>query len=189
MKKIFIFLSMTLIATTSLFAQAYKQSIGAVVGGLNGVSYKYFVKENVAIQADLGVGLTYATGVLHLDHVGWALEGEASLMSLQVQPNAYYQNTITSGNWGTLAYQVGGGITIGCAQDIDAVDYKGFKDCYFKWGVNAFAGIEYIMSNTPITIGLDFRPGFAMNTYKNDFEAVHMNLFDWVLAGSVRYTF
>lgn len=53
MKKIF---SLMLVAMLSLSAMAGSHEIGGVVGGMNGLSYKYWMGNNLAIQADLAVG-------------------------------------------------------------------------------------------------------------------------------------
>ena len=56
MKKLFT-LALVALFSASVMAQ---HEIGAVVGGLNGASYKYWLGSNLAIQTDLAVGLTAA---------------------------------------------------------------------------------------------------------------------------------
>lgn len=177
MKRILLLISMAFIATSSLFAQDYNQSFGLVAGSLNGLSYKKFVKENVAIQTDLAFGLlaTRAT----LNYYGYSFSGEEHAWSLQLQPNLYYQKDVYEGSWGNFAALVGGGVSLGYAQEFNSDIDLG------KWGINAIAGIEFILNKTPLTIGLDFRPGYGMLFA----DGLSLHMFDWALAASVRYCF
>ena len=54
MKKILL-LAVAALASLGAFAQDYTHSAGLVVGNLNGLSYKYFISDELAIQADLEV--------------------------------------------------------------------------------------------------------------------------------------
>lgn len=179
MKRILLLISMAFIATSSLFAQDYNQSFGLVAGSLNGLSYKKFVKENVAIQTDLAFGLL-ATRFTEYDYYsGYSVSGEGHLWNFQLQPNLYYQNNVLNGNNLNIGAFIGGGVSLGYAQGF-------YNDLPLgKWGINAIAGIEFILNKTPLTIGLDFRPGYGMLFTSN--QSLHM--FDWALAASVRYCF
>ena len=55
MKRIMMLCVAVLIAATSVKAQ---HEIGGILGGLNGLSYKYWFNGKMALQADLAVGLT-----------------------------------------------------------------------------------------------------------------------------------
>lgn len=177
MRRILLLISMAFIATSSLFAQDYKQSFGLVAGSLNGFSYKKFVNENVAIQTDLAVELLATRATMY--YSGYIFSGQEHAWSLQLQPNLYYQNNVFYGDWGNIAAYVGGGVSLGYAQEFYSNLDLG------KWGINAIAGVEFILNNTPITIGLDFRPGYGM--LFTGTQSLHM--FDWVLAANVRYYF
>lgn len=177
MKRLLLLISMAFIAAGSLFAQDYKQSFGLVAGSLNGLSYKKFVKENVAIQTDLAFGLlaTRAT----INYYGYSYSGPEHAWTFQLQPNLYYQKNIFNGNSCNIAALVGGGVSLGYASEFYSNIDLG------KWGINAIAGVEFILHNAPISIGLDFRPGYGM-MFMPDL-ALHM--FDWALAANVRYCF
>lgn len=56
MKKIFVLFAAVMMAVTV----SAQHEIGGIVGGLNGVSYKYWFSNSLAIQTDLAVGLTEA---------------------------------------------------------------------------------------------------------------------------------
>ena len=96
MKRLLLLITMAFIAAGSLFAQDYKQSFGLVAGSLNGLSYKKFVKENVAIQTDLAFGLlaTRAT----INYYGYSYSGPEHAWTFQLQPNLYYQKNIFNGD-------------------------------------------------------------------------------------------
>ena len=58
-----------------------------------------------------------------------------------------------------------------------------------KFGVNAIAGIECILNDTPISVGLDFRPGYGLLFANQQYGTITTHIFDWALAASVRYCF
>jgi hypothetical protein len=61
MKKILILLA-AVIMTTNVMAQ---HEIGIVVGGVNGISHKYWFNDALALQTELAVGLTAAPTTLY----------------------------------------------------------------------------------------------------------------------------
>jgi hypothetical protein len=181
MKRILLFICMALIASNSLFAQDYKQSAGIVVGSLNGISYKRFIKENVAVQADLAFGLLATRATAY--YAGYALSGTEQVWNFQLQPNMYYQKNILNAEWGNIAAFVGGGVSLGYAEEF------GFDLSLGKFGVNAIAGIECILNDTPISVGLDFRPGYGLLLANQQYGTITTHIFDWALAANVRYCF
>ena len=236
MKKIFT-LAVAAMTAMCAFAQDYTQSVGLVVGSLNGASYKYFISEELAIQADLGIGVM-ATGGSFTEVGEITMFGEttkekfvqnlnASLWTLQIAPNFIWQKNITSFDWGKLDFFVGGGLTLGYAKFTkgEATEYKQYEDgkevgsgkytikpqlsgedcdkSYGKFGINAIAGVELALTSAPITIGLDFRPGYGLMFSGKETEEEDLgyygkisatssgtyNFFDWTLAATVRYTF
>lgn len=242
MKKIFT-LAVAAMTAMCAFAQDYTQSVGLVVGSLNGASYKYFISEELAIQADLGIGVM-ATGGSSVSTANKTLEGKSdktksvtkmdvSLWTLQVAPNFIWQKDLTTFDWGKLDYFVGGGLTLGYAKfikgelvssknykdgkEINSTEYRrgdatfigtdeGFNQSYGKFGINAIAGVELALTGAPITIGLDFRPGYGLlftgdnedtKEEKEDVKSMGgkmttsntFSFFDWTLAATVRYTF
>ena len=182
MKKIILLISMAFIATGSLFAQDYNQSVGLVVGSLNGLSYKKFIKENVAVQTDLAFGLVATRASVY--HGGEYLgSGGEHFWTFQLQPNLYYQKNVFNTDWGNIAALVGGGMSLGYAEEFGSDLSMG------KWGVNAIAGVEFILNNSPITVGLDFRPGYGLLFTSQSYGILTAHIFDWTLAASVRYCF
>jgi hypothetical protein len=244
MKRILL-LAVAAFAAISVFAQNYEHSVGVVAGGLNGLSYKYFISEDLAIQADLAVGLTSTSGsAMKAVKLTYKSLGDiedrvtmnlsASLWAFELAPNFVYQKNITSTDWCDLDFFVGGGFTLGYAKlisgRIKSVEYAeyikgvetdkekyetneplGFEDAaldFGKFGINAIGGVEMAFKGAPITLGIDFRPGYGLlfagndkeykerqEEYKELFNAEYSetpltyNFFDWTLAATVRYTF
>ncbi len=236
MKKILL-LAVAAMTAMCAFAQDYTQSVGLVVGSLNGASYKYFISEELAIQADLGIGVMATggsvTALSEMGFVGQTTKSKyvnklnASLWTLQVAPNFIWQKNITSMDWGKLDFFVGGGLTLGYAKftEGEATEYELYEDgkkidsgkyivkpqldaeeCdedFGKFGINAIAGLELALTDAPITIGLDFRPGYGLmfsGEEKDEINAGYgvkitrtssstFSFFDWTLAATVRYTF
>lgn len=238
MKKIFT-LAVAAMTAMCAFAQDYTQSVGLVVGSLNGASYKYFISEELAIQADLGFGVMATGGSLvenvestatyrdETEKVKTVNKLNASLWTLQVAPNFIWQKDLTTFDWGKLDFFVGGGLTLGYAKFTkgEATEYELYEDgkkidsgkyivkpqldaedCdkdFGKFGINAIAGLELALTDAPITIGLDFRPGYGLmfsgkETIEREFAYIGTetssytntySFFDWTLAATVRYTF
>ena len=272
MKKIF---TLVVAAMTAIcaFAQDYTHSAGLVVGSLNGLSYKYFISDELAIQADLGFQLGATTGNLftsssyakdeYKHESKFNVGADANFWSFQLAPNFIWQKNITSFDWASLDFFVGGGISIGYAKltkakvisfksvssdyannkevyrseiaynkksykyavyedgkevyknegeleepyDGDNYDYESLDVDFGKFGVNAIAGVELALKGAPITIGIDFRPGYGLlfaghdEDYKKTQEVAKeygyeysetapvYHFFDWTLAATVRYTF
>lgn len=158
--------------------------------------------------------------------VSWSFEGAA---------NFAYQGTIKDFSAGSLQWFAGGGVSLGMAQyvywDNDAIhpsthdiwkamkdERKAYKDSpdaekefgsknpyWFKFGVNAYAGMEFAFSNVPLVLGFDFRPGVGVGMktwtvgdviYEKDGKmAVEkdakllqgVGYFDWTLGVTLRY--
>lgn len=253
MKKIF---TLVVAAMTAIcaFAQDYTHSAGLVVGSLNGLSYKYFISDELAIQADLGFGIVATSGsYAQSEEASYSKDGyssisrttgtfniKANLWTFELAPNFIWQRNFASFDWADLDFFVGGGITLGYAQlskatvtsckgewyakfeygdyiEEDSEDYESevaytidedaYPDDFGKFGINAIAGVEMALKGAPITIGLDFRPGYGLlftghnddyKEHKKDVEAeggkykanaFNYSFFDWTLAATVRYTF
>ena len=177
MKKLLVLLFLTI--TIMLSAQTYKQSAGLVLGSFNGFSYKTFMSENVALQADLGFGLLATQGSIGLVGYKGLVYGVEHHWSFHFNPNLYYQKTFHEENWGDISAFVGGGVSLGLASEF----YN--SKVFGKWGFNAIAGIEFSLDDAPFTFGLDFRPGYEMMFG----HGIYGNFFDWAIAASARYTF
>ncbi len=136
MKKVNVILcSLIMGITLTLNAQApYKHSIGATTLNLNGVSYKTFLTDNLALSVDAGVKWT-VTSI-------WGFSGVP--LSAEVNPNVMYEALA-----GPIYWFAGGGVSIG-----------GWGAG--KFGLNAIGGVEYKFSKIPLTIQGDFRPGYGL---------------------------
>ncbi len=176
MKKFYVVLA-SVLCLASLNAAEYKHSIGAEVGGLNGVSYKGFIfsNPNLALQADLAVGV-FASGFVQ----GGYYSG-FSAWDFTANPNLVYQGDIAKG----FSWFAGGGVNLGMMNGLK--DRRGHVDG--KFGINALAGVEYKIANAPVTVGIDFRPGYGLwfGNYRD--VSYNYSFFDWKLAASVRYCF
>lgn len=272
MKRVLL-LAVAAVAALSMFAQDYKHSAGLVVGSLDGLSYKYFISDELAIQADLGFQLGATSGNLftsssyakdeYKNESKFNLGTDANFWSFQLAPNFVWQKNITSFDWASLDFFVGGGISIGYAKltkakvtslksvssdyannkevyrseiaynkksykyavyedgkevykyegeleepfDGEDYDFESLDADFGKFGVNAIAGVELALKGAPITIGIDFRPGYGLlfashnEDYKKTQEVAKefgyeysetapvYHFFDWTLAATVRYTF
>ncbi len=133
MKRISIIIaSLLLVFSFSLSAQApYKHSVGLTLGSADGISYKNFLKDNLALDINLGYHVTYFKGRCH---------------TFEVNPNIEYELSAHSDG---LYWFVGGGLSLGYGTPGAG-----------KFGINAIGGVEYKF-NIPLTLQLDLRPGFG----------------------------
>lgn len=208
-----------LLFANCIYAQDYKHSIGIVAGSLNGLSYKQMVNENLVFQADLGLGLLSTRGQAYLIYndsyfddlvldskiskVKW-IQNEINLWSFQFQPSLYSQKNIVNLTWGNIAGFIGGGITLGYSTElIPELSNSFYIYDYGKVGANIITGIELIFKKVPITLGVDFRPGFGMLVTRDVvliqkepgdpvvevYNTIIYPMFDWGLAMSLRYAF
>lgn len=128
MKRVLLLAGIFCLFTASVFAQDYKQSAGVVAGSLNGLSYKAFITENLAIQADLAFGMLSTTGTgMYSYQIKSKENGTASgstykqkintsLWNFQLAPNCVYQKNFVEKDWCTIAAVMGGGVSIGYAK-------------------------------------------------------------------------
>ena len=156
-------------------AQSYKMGIGAVVGMMNGVSFKAFFSENFALKADLAYKYTIAA--TNVD--GMHFYGGAN--TFELNPNFIYQKNITSFGVGNLDWYAGGGVSIGMA--FAHYGYVYGSAIAGKFGTNAIGGVE-LKFNFPLAIDFDFRPGYGL-TFRNGTGSY----FDWAITASARYCF
>lgn len=170
-KKLFLLLA-ALVITTTAMAQ---HEIGVVVGGMNGLSYKYWVSDRFAVQADLAVGLTAAPTGMAFDGYSEYI-GANSQYDFTINPNALYHFPLAP------AFQLyaGGGFNLGLVSDLHNVDPNAI---FGKFGLNAAVGAAYEVKN--FVLAFDFRPGYALEFY--DSMALTLHAFDWRLGLAVRY--
>lgn len=217
MKKISLFAAMLLCALT-ISARPYQHSVGVNVGGINGVSYKGYVRslEHMFVIADLGVKVSASKGMSYnvisttsggghssTDTYSDRTNAHFVYYSFEANPNLGYQGDIKDFDFASLHWYAGGGISAGFSQyapdwGLIASSRKDLDNPYwFKFGINAIAGVEMCLKNAPVNFGLDFRPGVAIDMDSSsrtlgvikttEFAAV--TYFDWALAASIRYRF
>ena len=204
MKKIFVLFAAAMMAVTA----SAQHEIGGIVGGLNGVSYKYWFSNSLAIQADLAVGLTEAASGSNIE--GHYYSSHYGVWDFTINPNVLYHWQLPA----NFKIYCGGGINFGMvsgfassyggyagygAYDFDWTDFlaphralasnpyvDGYAPSVFgKFGINAVVGAAYHFAAVPVVLALDFRPGYGMSFAKGG--ASHY--FDWKLAFAVRYAF
>ena len=179
MKRLFLILAM---AAVTISGMAQKHEIGAVVGGLNGLSYKYWISANTAVQADLAVGLTAvpASTFMNGTNVTKATTGNQtitnSIYDFTFNPNLLYHFPMTE----HLKLYVGGGVNFGLMSDIRNTDPNGILG---KFGLNAACGMAVKFNK--IVLAFDFRPGYGLGF--KDSNAPTFHFFDWKVGLAVRY--
>ena len=166
MKKFFL---AVVVALFSINAMA-QHEIGGIVGGLNGLSYKYWFNDAWALQADLAVGLTRAAGSEY-GH-SW----NAGLYDFTINPNALYHFDLPA----NFKIYLGGGLNFGLVNWLEG----GMNETVMgKFGVNAVAGLSYDIQAVPLVLAFDFRPGYGLGFR----DSGTLNYFDWKLAFAIRY--
>lgn len=168
-------------ALMSMSVMAGEHEIGAIVGGLNGVSYKYWFTDQLAVQADLAVGLTQAASGLK-DLEGKYQVYDFSMYDFTLNPNFLYHIALPA----DVKLYAGGGFNIGFMNS--PIDNTYAENLAGKFGANAIIGAQYNISGVPLSLSLDFRPGYGLGfkSYENH-HVEHFNFFDWKLGFAVRY--
>lgn len=181
---------LSIIALISLFlvnptlqAQDYKHSIGASVGSINGVSYKLFITDYVAFQADIGVGMDL---IYLLD--------KRLPMSIMINPSFVWQDYIGVSD---VSWFIGGGLIGGY---YFAENYRGSSDFFDIWddsplgsnfdkagkiSLTSIEGIEWTLASVPLTFQVDLRTGIGVRFSKSMRTMLHYEL---LLSLGIRYT-
>ncbi len=184
-------------------AQNYKHSAGIVVGTMEGLSYKGFISDNLAIQADLTFKVIPTSGTQIVTHkasggnvsTDWTttskISGSFTAWTFEANPNLLYQSQITAFDECALYWYAGGGVSLGMGNN-----FSGAAGVYGKWGINAIGGLE-LAFDIPLTLFFDFRPGYGMLfDYAKEViggpvsqRRICTNFFDWGLGLGARYCF
>ena len=164
MKKI-LTVCIALMTAVTLFGRDYQHSLG-IVGGLGiGVQYKGMVADNVTVMEELGYFINPNGGT------GF---GYAAFLNNTI---VAYQDNILEEDGVKLDWYAGGQLKIGYGAS-------------GVFGFGAAAGVEANMTNAPISLSFDFRPGYGLlfgNNGAGGTTTAH--LFDYSLNLGVRYTF
>lgn len=174
MNKKIIALCVAVMAAVSVSAQ---HEIGVIAGGLNGLSYKRWFSDNVAIQTDLAVGLTIAPYGAYFKGSN-ILNGSNSQYDFTLNPNLVYHVDMPA----SFKIYLGGGLNIGLVSDIKNTNPNAIMG---KAGANAILGLSYGFGGSPWVLAFDFRPGYGLSFA--DENTPHAHFFDWKLAMAVRY--
>jgi hypothetical protein len=150
----------TIFTTQSLFAQSYQTALGAKFGGYeNGLSIKYFMQKDVALEGILG------------------------FRSHGVVVTGLYEIHAEAFNVPELKFYYGGGAHIGSING----DYNRFGSNSQTYngnslllGADGVIGLEYKIPNAPIGISLDLNPRL---------ELASGPFFDLAPALGLKYTF
>ena len=172
MKKLFFILAAVLM-TANVMAQ---HEIGVIAGGINGLSYKYWCSDRLALQADLAVGLTAAPGALYYKGTNLG-SGTNAQYDFTLNPNLAYHFPLAS----QLHLYAGGGVNIGMVSDINNTNPNLIMG---KFGANGIIGLSYLTGSN-IVLAFDFRPGYGLGFM--DASTAHFSFFDWKIGFAVRY--
>lgn len=197
---------------TSKTGNPYVHSLGGVIGGLNGVSYKGFIFgiPGLALQADLGVRLSvlgprFSANYSWSDGTHqtqtWKLKHAVFYFTFEANPNIVYQGQIYNDRPFWLSWYAGGGVSIGMMEYAwnGYSDYKPGDELMSrlggKFGINAIGGLELGLRTAPVIFDLDFRPGYGLGfwTAEDNISIIKarsaMSYFDWAITASIRYQF
>lgn len=179
--------------STAEAQKPYKMSIGAVVGTMEGASFKMFFSDNLAFQADLG--FTTSSLRYKYNYHGYSGSGHSTkwFWAIDLNPNLMYQGLIQDWNVGRFQWFAGGGLGLGYvitdvydfwADDFGAHGYS-LNRANFKLGVNAIGGVEFAFKKIPLTTQIDMRPGVGFLFA----DGWNRTFFNYGVNASVRYTF
>ena len=151
----------------------YTHSVGIAVGSSFGLAYKYFFKDNWALKVDITDNVYKGPWVAN-----------TMFTDFDFNPNVVYQMPIKTFKTCRLDFFAGGGTTLGFG-DLGLYDIEISHDCVndarnyynyhpidryctglsFIWGLNGILGLELNLA-IPMTIELDFRPGYGLFSFK-----------------------
>lgn len=164
-------------------------SVGLINGFslLPGVTYKYQHSQHFSLETDINSKILI-TGRLLSEKANHIVLG-----MVELSENFLYQHPFAKKNNISYQYIFGGGVS-GAIQPISPI--------IWKIGVNAFAGIEFVLLEQPISFQVDVRPGYGLllRFAKTVEEQRHyldlltpglnhnpQSCFDWALNFSIRF--
>lgn len=191
MKKIITILIFSVFATAS--AQSYTQdtlglhnyrySMGADIGWFDGIMLKIQIKNNLYLQADVGMGLFFNFLALPIS--------PSLTCDLGGQLNLLYEKKFPKR---TNTYWIAGG---GIYYAAVSPDGNTKKVNTMKGGIKAILGIEYFVGERlPLSLQVDMRIGYNIlyspnNSYRGEFIPSDnpYHYFDYGFVFSIRYYF
>jgi hypothetical protein len=163
----------------------YKASVGGIMPYTSlafGPSFKTFFTEKVAFQTDIYIkGVLSAGKDISINKIVFA-----PYLSVETNMNFFYQTNMKDKESCVLFWLMGGGISLGYS----------WTPGGGKFGINTIMGLEYKFKKKPLTIQIDFRPGYGLlfNSNYDYVEAIFTTFknpwshFDWFIGGTLRYT-
>ncbi len=161
------FLAVLLLSPSTSWAQeSYQHGLGLRLGSSYGISYKTFLKNNLAFE---GILSSRYYGYRGNPGNGWGNNNYR---------HRYYRSggTIT----GLLEYHipiekvpelsffVGGGLHLAFWQgDDDDPFYDDEDRSYAIFGLDAIFGVEYVFKDLPLALAFDIKPSFHFTPYDN----------------------
>ncbi len=185
-------MAVCLLSAVTISAREYQHSVGIIVGNSFGLSYKGYVRssDHFVVETNL---LTKMIVPGQFTMFGKGLKGKSkdmNMLSLEANPNFYYQGLAAEFNGVSMYWYAGGGIGLGALWST----WDGYKNLYgfddekvpaLKFDEHAVAGLEVCFSNIPLNLSMDFRPGIGeFVCIKNDISGIY---FDWTVGISLRY--
>jgi hypothetical protein len=178
MKKHFLVFAIIL-AATPLFSQNYKTGIGLRGGWISGITFKHFVKESRAVEMILSPGYGWGRyydgfqviGLYELHKQAFDVDGLFWLYGGGIHISQGHYEKVEKSYWvstgpGNSGYWV----------------YDTKRYSYFGFGIDGIFGIEYKISEIPITLGFDVKPFIEIGN--NNFSWLY-----WDSALSIRFVF
>lgn len=182
---------------------AFKQMGGKLSDSNNDVKFAYWTFEGAVNVAYQGTIKDWSAGSLQ-----WFAGGGMSLGMVQFQPfgkyDGYYTQNPKTGkdikNAGDAWKAMKDARKTYNDLSSDEKKYE-MNPLNFKFGMNAYAGMEFAFSNVPLVLGMDFRPGLGMAingrkwhdelpekmaAYECDMIQTNA-FFDWSLGVTLRY--
>lgn len=137
MKKLKLFLAIAglfFIASSAQAQHTYKSALGARLGAKNGITYKRFLNDIVALEGLLTAdpSTMYATGLYEIHAPALNIKG--------------------------LKWHYGGGVHLWASKNGDNIDSRYNGSTAFV-GVDAIGGLEYTFGVIPINLALNYKPG------------------------------
>lgn len=144
--------------------------VGAVIGNLNGFSYKRIGKKHFSFQLDLG--LKFRTVQYYNYNTYGSYSESYTGAALDLNANFMYQNTIKDTRACSIQWFAGGGAITGFA----------FYWGNVEFGINAIGGVEFLFNKIPFSLQIDARPGLGLSPDEGAF-------FDYAIGIGLRYFF
>jgi hypothetical protein len=148
--------------------------------GVDGFSFKTFLKENISFQADIYFKVMITEG-----GEGYYFTGVAGYSSCVINTNFMYQKKLKEKEYFDMFWFMGGGASLGSTMVGNG-----------KFGANAIMGLEFVFKRN-LVFQIDMRPGYGMlfssgNKLRGTYYHPTTNPwshFDWLLGCTFRYPF